>query len=1218
MSLFTLARRAIVSIGLALLLLSLSRQTLAGEHSVENLELLSRTHESQRLELYTQQELMWIRQHDSLDIGVYLSSYSPYEVVSDDTVLEGISADVLGIISGFSGLEIRVFKYADKAQAIADLRQGRVDAVATTLVNSGVMNGVVHTRPYLSSGLALIEKISSAEQQVSNMITGYDKLNAPWMDSENVHALVSNTELRRYDSTLDAISSLIFGDVDSVVTDSVSAYYVLNQFFPNDARIVELIDTSVDIGFSVSRDDPLLVSILNKSIDHIEPDVINAIVDRWGGGGVVSHGRLQLPPEWQQWVTDHPVVRVGVNNELAPYSYYDADNRYVGITSDILSRLSALTGIEFEVVPFSKIRAAADALKFGDVDMLADFSATPHRREKYLFSRPYLISPYAIVSRDHGDDPHYQQDRLDGLVVALPRDHSLIPSLTLEYPNVTFIEQDDVWLTYNELENGNANIAIQPYRSAHYFLLRQQSSGLHIEGILPGKFARFSFATLHDETTLVDILNFALSSIRPDELSSMENRWRTNPVIKTPGWKVYRSTIISVALVLLLVIALFFAWNFFLRREISKRKRVEEALSDQIEFMTAQIEGTPHPIYVRDLHGVLLRCNTSYLEALGQLESKVMHRQLSEVEGLDTTVKELLLKDYDTVIKTRQPMLGDRTLSLFGQKLTVYHWIIPLCGHTGDVRGVIGGWIDVSERHRLMEDLKEATRVAESASQYKSRFLATMSHEIRTLLNAIIGMLELAQRRGKKGQVDQESLKISHQASLDLLELIGHVLDFSRIEAGRLDLKPTRMDPVALCESVVDIFRPLAVNKGLSLDLEVIASSRRDVFADPYRLKQVVSNLVSNAIKFTSSGRVRVCLNMKMSRATSDMADLSITVEDTGCGISEQDMERIFQPYTQLSSGINGTGLGLVICKGLVDSMDGQLTLESDEGVGTRVMVSLTLKAMEWPLQVPARVDVSEPRPLVPLNVLIVDDHAANRMLLEQQLQQLNQRVTVAASGAEALRLWEAGHFDLVITDCNMPEMTGYELAEAIRQREQQSGDFGSQIYALTASAMVDEKDRCLASGMQGCLYKPVSMQELRDLIESVQPAQQPVAASGARNSIDLDSVCHSLGVNSEVVMKMLARLYTTNAEDIQQLIEANQQGHRSRQAELVHKIKGGARIIRAEQVAHACENLEHCMAESQDDDELEKQMAALLLELSELQENLEQYALPDAKASTR
>src|SRR5690606_27689215 len=163
-----------------------------------------------------------------------------------------------------------------------------------------------------------------------------------------------------------------------------------------------------------------------------------------------------------------------------------------------------------------------------------------------------------------------------------------------------------------------------------------------------------------------------------------------------------------------------------------------------------------------------------------------------------------------------------------------------------------------------------------------------------------------------------------------------------------------------------------------------------DVFVDPYRLKQVVSNLVNNAIKFTSEGKVHVSLNMTDKK--DGMTDLCIVVEDSGCGISEQNMEHIFQPFTQLSSGINGTGLGLVICQGLVESMQGHLALTSKEHIGTRVTVDLPLKVIDWPLQIPAHIDEDEIAsiPLPALNVLIVDDHPANRVLLTQQLDQLN------------------------------------------------------------------------------------------------------------------------------------------------------------------------------------------------------------------------------------
>lgn len=1201
--------RKFASISLTLWLMSPAVQLQAYTGQPISLELLARTHEPLQIERYTRQEQVRIEQLKTLHVGVFLSSHTPFEVVSDGTTFEGITADMLGIISGFTGLNIEVTQYADQARANAALKQGDIDAIATIPVNTPPPGGITYTRPFLSSGLALVKRPSSTEP-ARNLITGYDRLNAPWMGSESVRSMVSTTEVRPFESTLDAISNLVFGDIDSVVTDTISANYVINRYYPNDARIASLIDEPVEVGFAVLADRPILTSILDKSIDSIPPDIASNIVENWGGGGRVSRGRLTFPPELQQWVDARPVIRVGVNKEYAPYSYYDIENRYVGITSDVLSRISALTGIQFDVVPFSEIREGIRALKAGEVDMLADFTATPNRREQYLFTRPYLVSPYAVIT--HDADNEIDITNLDGLKIALPRGHALISSLSLEYPEASFIELDDILSTYQRVNRGGADVAIQPYRSTRYVLSRQQGSRLHIVGILPDRFAKMAFATLPNNAPLVDILNTALASIRPEEMANMENRWRTNPVIRVSGWQIYRSLILGVVLVSLLVVTLFFAWNFFLRKEITKRKRVEEELSDQVEFMTAMIEGTPHPIYVRDKKGLLLRCNNSYLEAIGRTQSEVMGHDLCKLQGLDQNTLDSLLNDYESVIATRQPQIGDRVLNLNDQTVAVYHWIIPLSSHSGEVRGVIGGWINISERYRLMDELKEATQEAESASQYKSRFLATMSHEIRTLLNAIIGMQELALDKGKKGQFDEASLEISHQASRDLLELIGHVLDFSKIEAGHLELKPTRVDPVALCESVIDIFRPLAAEKGIALELEVTARKRHDVFVDPYRLKQVVSNLINNAIKFTSEGKVHVSLNMTDKK--DGMTDLCIVVEDSGCGISEQNMEHIFQPFTQLSSGINGTGLGLVICQGLVESMKGRLALTSKEHVGTQVTVDLPLKVIDWPLQIPAHLDEGEIAsiPLPTLNILIVDDHPANRTLLMQQLDQLNQKVTATSSGAEALKHWEQDCFDLVITDCNMPEMTGYELAEKIREREQLKGGPNSKIFALTANAILDEEERCLKSGMDGCLYKPVSMQELRELIESIQSIQQVVCRLSQIQTLDICSVCKTLGVNPKTVMQMLEKLYFTNDEDIKQLHQAFNQQDVARQADLVHKIRGGARIIHADPVVEACKRFEQCL-HKQDDAQLQQARIAMLDELSALQEQLRIHALPSS-----
>ncbi|HBX55025.1 MAG TPA: hybrid sensor histidine kinase/response regulator, partial [Pseudomonas sp.] len=299
-------------------------------------------------------------------------------------------------------------------------------------------------------------------------------------------------------------------------------------------------------------------------------------------------------------------------------------------------------------------------------------------------------------------------------------------------------------------------------------------------------------------------------------------------------------------------------------------------------------------------------------------------------------------------------------------------------------------------------------------------------HEIRTPMNAVIGMLELALKRADQGQLDRQAIEVAYASAKDLLELIGDILDIVRIESGRLALAPERANLRELVESVARVFDGLARQKSLSLLLDIDASASCEVLIDPLRFKQVLSNLVSNAIKFTDSGQVRV--RILGQPAGDERIAVHLSVEDSGIGIAADDQARLFQPFAQARqnglSARNGTGLGLVICRSLCAMMGGSLHLSSTPGQGTRIDVELTLTTLEPTALIAAPTAPATPHTLAPLHVLVVDDHAANRLLLCQQLAFYGHRVSEAKDGAAGLAAWRTGQGDLVISDCNMPVMS--------------------------------------------------------------------------------------------------------------------------------------------------------------------------------------------------
>ncbi|HEX2545998.1 MAG TPA: MHYT domain-containing protein [Ramlibacter sp.] len=390
-----------------------------------------------------------------------------------------------------------------------------------------------------------------------------------------------------------------------------------------------------------------------------------------------------------------------------------------------------------------------------------------------------------------------------------------------------------------------------------------------------------------------------------------------------------------------------------------------------------------------------------------------------------------------------------------------------------------------------------AKQEANAANEAKSTFLATMSHEIRTPMNGLLGMLEMLSLT-KLDASQRSTLRVARESGKSLLRIIDDILDLSKIEANRMDIRPEPTRVRHLVEEVRDAFMANASSKGLVLSCRIDPRISPALMVDGLRLRQILGNLVSNAIKFTQRGEVYITADLMERAAGRDR--LRFYVKDTGVGISPEDQRKLFTPYTQADLGSSrrhgGTGLGLAISRRLAELMGGSIDMVSEPGNGTTMILDVTF-GMADPAMLPALerpeghaamspAPVSEPAPLVehepgkPL-VLVVDDHATNRLLLASQVTALGYSVESAGNGAEALALWKTGRFSLVLTDCNMPVMSGYDLARSIRDLESARPGARCPIVACTANAMNDEVDHCAEAGMDAYLVKPMDLGTLMD-----------------------------------------------------------------------------------------------------------------------------------------
>ena len=779
-----------------------------------------------------------------------------------------------------------------------------------------------------------------------------------------------------------------------------------------------------------------------------------------------------------------------------------------------------------------------------------------------LFSTQWRI--LTLQNRRSGPDSSQNDLNFKRLVVV---NTSAVHALQQRYPHIVLTPSASLGDAITLLRAGAVDGVVCQQRAAEVLS----------ENIFPGQFtvhevdhlvtqARLRLHT--DQAGQLAMLNQAIAQLPTVTIQAIISRnVSVNTLMNTVPQLVESHRNFDTAAVIVGIICLFLI--SFLISQILRRRQAEHRLRDTVKFWETLLQSLPTPVLVCNAAGNISHVNQALCQSLMVNPQQIIDHPVEHLNQRYFASPSLDTPGLVQALTSTAPQFFDGHFSRQGNSHSVVGWITPYSNTHMVPQGLVIGWYDISERIRLEEQLAQALSEATAFSHEKSEFLARMSHEIRSPMNVIMGVLEMENQR-----IDnpQSPLAVAYRASRGLLQIIGNILDLSKIEAGEMPLKPTPVSLYALLEKAAESYGILAERKGLRLDTNFESCYGNHYLLDEGKMVQILNNLLSNAVKYTEEGHI--ALSAQVTTLDQESDRLSIEVSDSGVGIAADQLSEIIQPYQQASTiAPDSTGLGLAICQQLVTLMGGQLNIRSRPHSGSTFSVTLQVKRI-------AADKVPQATPDAPgetgYRLWVIDDLPANLIVMKMQLSALGHEVTTFDNATQALtRLQEnpPPQVDMILTDCQMPGMTGYAFATELRRLEGEAPRH-QLIVGCTANAFSDEEAKCLHAGMDSHLTKPITQADLQHCLQQFLQNRR----------LDLSEVMALSAGQTAVIATLLGELQNSSAQDIALIEQAFADEDWAELKSRIHRLKGNFALTQFDAGQNICMVLERKLANGEED----------------------------------